>query len=218
MITHHPKHELLQAFVNGELQASLSIGIAAHIEMCDSCACTVKKLTEQSAKQAFTLLEDDAKLNDDIFLSMINDITDDDSLASMSVVNPPSITYNNKETTLPRAFIQVPLKNWNKLGDVSRSRLDLNEEPLRSSLISISPQGDVPMHTHKGFELTLLLEGSFSDDLGEYHAGDFIWLDSEHTHNPVTENGCLCYTVSNDALHFTQGLNKLLNPIGSFLY
>ncbi|MFQ3312714.1 MAG: putative transcriptional regulator, partial [Colwellia sp.] len=31
-------------------------------------------------------------------------------------------------------------------------------------------------------------------------------------------NGCLCFTVANDALHFTQGINKLLNPIGSFIY
>lgn len=218
MITHHPKHELLQAFVNGELPASLSIAVAAHIEMCPTCTGAVEKLTVQAAQQVFSLAQDDATLEDNTFLSMIDDITGDDSLASMSLVNAPLITFNGKETTLPRAFIQVPLKNWNKLGDVSRSRLDLNEEPLRSSLISISPQGDVPMHTHKGFELTLLLEGSFSDELGEYHAGDFIWLDNQHTHHPITENGCLCYTVSNDALHFTQGLNKLLNPFGSFLY
>ena len=125
---------------------------------------------------------------------------------------------NNKTISLPRVFNQIPLKSWNKLGDISRSRLDLNEEPLRSSLLNIAPYGEVPNHTHKGFELTLLLDGSFSDEMGKYYPGDFIWLDSEHTHSPKTTEGCLCYTVSDDALKFTQGLTKLLNPIGGFIY
>ena len=76
----------------------------------------------------------------------------------------------------------------------------------------------MPEHTHKGFELTLLLDGSFSDDKGEYVKGDFIMLDASIKHNPISQDGCLCYTVANDALHFTQGINKLLNPIGNFIY
>jgi putative transcriptional regulator len=64
----------------------------------------------------------------------------------------------------------------------------------------------------------LLLEGSFEDEMGSYHEGDFIWLDGKHTHNPVTKEGCLCLTVASDSLHFTQGLTKMLNPIGKFIY
>ena len=218
MITHHPKHELLQAFVAGELPASLSIGVAAHIEMCDECAKTVALLTEQHAEQVFDINEQETLLDDPMLLAMMNDITDNDIQDKASIVETPSITMNDKVISLPRVFNQVPLKSWNKLGDISRSRLDLNEEPLRSSLLNIEPHGEVPMHSHKGFELTLLLDGSFSDDMGEYHAGDFIWLDNQHTHNPTTTDGCLCYTVSDDALKFTQGLSKLLNPIGGFIY
>nr|WP_225310853.1 hypothetical protein [Vibrio fortis] len=32
--------------------------------------------------------------------------------------------------------------------------------------------------------------------MGEYHKGDFIWLDGEHTHQPFTKEGCVCLTVS----------------------
>ena len=63
-----------------------------------------------------------------------------------------------------------------------------------------------------------MLAGTFADEQGEYVAGDFIMLDKRHQHQPATEHGCLCYTVANDALHFTQGINKLLNPIGAFIY
>jgi putative transcriptional regulator len=64
----------------------------------------------------------------------------------------------------------------------------------------------------------LLLDGEFSDDQGDYVPGDFIMLDAENTHQPISEKGCLCFTVANDSLHFTQGINRLLNPIGTFIY
>jgi putative transcriptional regulator len=220
MITHHPKHELIQAFVAGDLPASLSIGVAAHVEMCNQCGELVQKMTQKLASETFELINDnfDDKTSDDFFLEMMNDITQDNSQTQVIDFEPPSIILNEKIITLPRAFNQFPLKNWSKFGDISRSRLDLNEEPLRSSLLNIDPQGEVPMHTHKGFELTLILDGSFSDDMGTYEVGDFMWLDNQHTHSPATSEGCLCYTVSDNAQKFTQGLSKLLNPIGSLLY
>lgn len=220
MITHHPKQELIQAFVTGVLPVSLSVGVAAHIEMCEQCKSLAADLTEQAANSVFELSTSslvEAPEDTDL-MEMLEGITEDDSLDELSVLEPPCITVDERKITLPRVFNQLPLKGWSKLGDVSRARIELEEEPLRSSLLNIAPNGGVPMHTHKGFELTLILEGSFSDDLGEYMAGDFIWLNHEHTHSPVTSEGCLCYTVSDGAQKFTQGLSQLLNPIGNFLY
>ena len=94
----------------------------------------------------------------------------------------------------------------------------MDEGEIHTSLLQIQPGGMIPEHTHKGFEVTLLLDGEFSDDMGSYEAGDFIMLDGTHQHNPKTEDGCLCLTVVSDALHFTQGFGKLLNPFGSLLY
>ncbi len=104
------------------------------------------------------------------------------------------------------------------IGKLSRARVQLDENEIHTSLLYIEPGGGVPEHTHKGFELTVLLEGSFEDEQGEYVKGDFIMLDSSHQHQPISKQGCLCYTVANDALHFTQGINKLLNPIAGFIY
>jgi putative transcriptional regulator len=220
MITHHPKHELIQAFVAGDLSTSLTIGVAAHIEMCSQCGQFADTLTQKIANNTFELTIDDnaEALDRDCFLEMMNAITQTDRQAQVTCIKAPCITLNNKPISLPRVFNQLPLKSWIKFGDISRSRLDLNEEPLRSSLLNIDAGGAVPMHTHKGFELTLILDGSFSDDMGTYVAGDFMLLGDKHTHSPVTTQGCLCYTVSDNAQKFTQGFSQLLNPIGSFLY
>lgn len=219
MITHHPKEQLLQLFAQGELPASLSIAIAAHNEYCPHCQKLTEQFTQSASQQVFETTDatGDYQLEHDL-LSMMDDIVSDEEQSVLVPAAAQQIALSYKTVTLPRALTNTPLKKWSKMGDVSRSRLDLNEEPMRSSLLDIAPGATVPMHTHKGFELTLILDGSFEDDMGTYQRGDFIWLDGQHTHSPVTKDGCLCYTVSDDALKFTQGLSKLLNPIGSFLY
>ena len=53
MIKHHPKFELLQSFVNGDLPASLAAGIAIHADMCSQCQEKINQLTEQVAEASF---------------------------------------------------------------------------------------------------------------------------------------------------------------------
>jgi len=75
------------------------------------------------------------------------------------------------------------------------------------------------MHEHKGYEVTLLLAGSFSDEYGSYNRGEFLfYLAGDAKHSPKTENGCLCYAVQDAPLHFTQGMSKVLNPLGKLIY
>ena len=86
------------------------------------------------------------------------------------------------------------------------------------SLLHIEAGGYIPEHTHKGYELTLLLGGTIEDGDTRYQAGDFIWRDASHAHSPHTPDGCLCYTVQDAPVQFTKGLSRLLNGISHRLY
>ncbi len=230
MIKHHPTFELLKSFVDGELPASLSAGIAIHADMCAVCQHQIAQLTEQVAEASFEFEE--AFLdrfivdsNDDIedmpvinFDQMIDDITASNALTETVVKTEKQISFNEQSYTLPNALHNMDLGRTTHIGKLSRARIQLDENEIHTSLLHIQPGGGVPEHTHKGFELTLLLDGSFEDENGQYVKGDFIMLNGDHQHHPISPEGCLCYTVANDALHFTQGINKLLNPIGSFIY
>ena len=230
MIKHHPKFELIQAYVNGDLPASLSMGISIHAEMCPACQQKIAQLTEQVAESSFekeaNQIEniDAASANEfasDIsfdFESMINNITLSSEIDEMVESVSKTITFKSKTYQLPTVLNRIELGKTANIGKLSRTRLQLDEAEIHSSLLHINAGGGVPEHTHKGFELTVLLEGSFTDEKGEYVKGDFIMLDTSVKHNPISQEGCLCYTVANDALHFTQGINKLLNPIGNFIY
>lgn len=226
MIKHHPSFELIQSFVNGDLPASLSIGITLHAEMCPLCQQKIAQLTEQvaenyfeneSSEQSISASSEtlDLEFNVD---DMIAGITDSIEVDEVSLDVNKTLSFKNKVYELPKALNNISLGKTANIGKLSRARLQLDEDEIHTNLLHINPGGGVPEHTHKGFELTVLLEGSFSDHKGEYTKGDFIMLDGTFIHQPISEKGCLCYTVANDALHFTQGINKLLNPIGNFIY
>jgi putative transcriptional regulator len=228
MIKHHPKFELIQAFVNGDLPASLSAGIAIHADMCEECQQKIAQLTEQVAENSFEeefldrfivdeddTLESIAAIN---FDDMIESIVESSDIDLVTDKVEKTVNYNGENYVLPLALNNMKLGKHAHIGKLTRTRIQLDEGEIHSSLLHIEPGGGVPEHTHKGFELTVLLDGSFHDASGEYVKGDFIMLDASHKHQPISTNGCLCYTVANDALHFTQGINKLLNPIGSLIY
>jgi putative transcriptional regulator len=227
MIKHHPTYELLKSYVDGDLPASLSAGIAIHLEMCPQCQSEVAHITEQKAEESFEVFAaseidlpatDLPELSTLSFDQMISSITDSDDVVESQLSIEKVIEIKGNKFKLPAVLNNITIGKASHVGKLTRARLQLNEGEIHSSLLCIEPGGSVPEHTHKGFELTVLLAGSFSDKNGEYVKGDFILLDQENHHHPFSQNGCLCYTVANDALHFTQGLNKLLNPIGSFIY
>ncbi|PKG81031.1 transcriptional regulator [Colwellia sp. 75C3] len=228
MINNHPKFELIQAFVNGDLPASLSAGIAIHADMCVECQKTIAQFTEQVAENSFEeefldrFIVDDNDALESIaaidFDHMINAIVDSSDIDVVVPTIEKNISFNDETYIIPTALNSMELGKHAHIGKLTRTRIQLNENEIHTSLLHIQPGGGVPEHTHKGFELTVLLAGSFHDESGEYVKGDFIMLDGSHQHNPVSTNGCLCYTVASAPLHFTKGINKLLNPIGSFIY
>ncbi len=77
---------------------------------------------------------------------------------------------------------------------------------------------EVPLHTHKGLEITLVLAGEMVDEMGRYAAGDLIINTPDHTHTPrnLSDEPCLCLSVLTAPLEFKQGLTRLLNPLQRF--
>ncbi|MEZ9245435.1 ChrR family anti-sigma-E factor [Vibrio lentus] len=236
MIKHHPNAAILKDFVDGNLADSVSLIVSSHVELCEHCQKQVSMLTAQAADSVFesdtSAFENDTaglKLSDSEMVAFLADdeefdfdaidqITADLSQAVEVVVEAQQETVSNTTFTIPRALNSVARKDWLNLGKISRARLDFDDESHHTSLLHIDKDGQVPCHTHKGFEITLLLEGSFEDEMGVYNKGDFIWLDGEHTHQPATKEGCVCLTVSSDALYFTKGVSQLFNPLGKYIY
>lgn len=216
MIKHHPSDALMLAFAKGELSITMTMAISAHVEMCPCCA---DKLSALETRLGGSELggEEEIVVDSD-FAAMFADIVADDTQAELISVPQATLMYQHKEVLLPRALSCLERSEFSTIGKIGRSRFNADDGTLRASLLQIAPGGEIPEHTHTGFEITLLLDGDFSDEDGEYVPGDFIMLDGAHNHTPKTKDGCLCFTVVSSALYFNKGISKLLNPIGSLIY
>ncbi|RLV61615.1 transcriptional regulator [Parashewanella curva] len=216
MINYHPDSQLLTSYVSGELMTSFSCAVAIHLEKCPSCRHKAESFIEQKACHAFQFEESNGDSSE--FDGMLNAILSDDGIDTPPINYLKEMEIGGEQFTLPRALSKLSFGKASSIGKISRSRAKLDEGSVRTSLMHIEAGGKVPQHTHKGYELTLVLSGKFKDESGEYSEGDFIFLEGKHKHQPVSVNGCLCMTIVSDSLHFTQGINKLLNPIGTYIY
>ncbi|AZG35944.1 MULTISPECIES: ChrR family anti-sigma-E factor [Shewanella] len=228
MINYHPDPHLLSLHAKGELPLSMSMAISAHAEFCQHCQQQLDQMTITLSDQQFNTTaapqsvdSTDNNQLDALLAQFLNSTLDTLEAAQPNTDNSiedNSVSIKGHHYPLPRVFRKKINASWQGIGKVSRLRLDTGEPQARASLLHIAANGEIPEHTHKGAELTLLLAGEFSDCYNTYKPGDFMLLDKEHQHSPKTLEGCLCYTIVDAPLYFTKGISKLLNPIGDLLY
>ncbi len=93
-----------------------------------------------------------------------------------------------------RVVIDTGLADWRPGLVPGLSVLPLHEFGTEHvALVRWAPGTRFQPHTHWGGEEILVLEGVFSDDLGDYPSG--TWLRSPHLsrHQPFSESGCQIY-------------------------
>lgn len=85
-------------------------------------------------------------------------------------------------------------------------------------LLRIAPGRSVPLHSHGGNELTLVLQGAYDDSLGHFAPGDVADLDGDVEHQPVTSPGvpCICLAATDQPLRFSGWLARALQPLFNF--
>lgn len=223
MIKFHPDNPTLVSFVEGTLPTASSLVVSAHCDMCDVCNMEVHALTESKANSIFEQVCTDEFLIRD-YMSMIEAITRDKTLVDNDIVFIPkqSIEVDGRTLQVPVTLTRIA----NKVGEWSHLVGKLWQAPVALTgaslvqLIYMEKGGSVPEHTHKGNEISLVLNGRFYDGDNHYHSGDYIALNQSHTHMPVaeTEEGCLVLTVLDQPLHFTAGWAKLINPLSQIYF
>lgn len=218
-VTLHPPQEQLRQFVEGELSAGLSVALSAHIERCAVCQRASAKLEAQAVANWDASL----KFGDtQDFSELLDKITrqPQEAEAAVPAAVPRELKLDNRIISLPRVLAKIADAglNWKNLGGgISQAEVRLDDR-TKCEFIYMTPGSKAPQHTHRGNEVMLVLDGSFCDELGDYQATDFVVRDPRHRHQPRTEEGCLCFSVLDSPLVFTQGLLRLWNPISRMLF
>lgn len=223
MINFHPTQQQLSDFAQGLSAPALSLVISAHADMCPQCKRQISQLESASAKILVEQPFDRMAEQPTDFASMLAEITCLPAAEGPSNISQShQIELDGRKFTVPRALKRYVEKtgNWSHLlGNLWQAPVDLG--PIgKANFIFMQKQGRVPEHTHRGTELTLVIDGEFSDGISHYDTGDFILMNSENTHAPYSEasEGCLVFTIVDAPLHFTSGIARLLNPFSHLFF
>lgn len=219
-MSYHPNQHMLQAYVEGSLDAVDGFTVATHLESCPTCK---KQVQELESRYGEALMSLDA-FDDNNFDDMLNDIlqTEPAPESVRPIRKPTSIEVNGKTFQLPLSLSRFrdKLGEWKSYGGkVYSAPIDIGHS-VRVNLMYISEDVKIPQHTHKGIESTLILHGGFSDEDGHYEAGDYLVKDASIKHSPYTQKGedCLCLTVLTEPMIFTQGVARIFNLFGKGMY
>jgi putative transcriptional regulator len=81
-------------------------------------------------------------------------------------------------------------------------------------LLYIPAGAAMPNHSHNGMELTLVLQGAFSDEIDHFARGDVELGDEDLHHTPVADPGvdCICLAATDAPLKFNSLIPRLLQP------
>ena len=90
---------------------------------------------------------------------------------------------------------------------------DIECETSIARFVQAKPGVKSPNHSHAGTEITVVLDGAFTDETGEYKVGDLIVTDETCEHAPIAckFDGCTCFVVTSAPIKLT-GIASVLNP------
>jgi putative transcriptional regulator len=209
--TKHPQDELLAAYSAASLPLSQALCISTHLERCPDCGRKLQRLNRvgselmQQLKPAPASAELKSKLLDRL-----------DSLHLESNEQTDSLS----ESTVPRCLRQFVRGSYDDLpwrrvsADIHSVELCRDNNGAKVELLKIKPGGSAITHTHLGDEYTVILEGSFSDEVGLYGEGDFLLRNKHDKHTPVASlhRECLCLAVTEGPIQFTGFFSRMMNP------
>lgn len=206
-IRHHLSDALLTAYAAGTLPEAFSLVVATHLSLCDECWAA-------------------AAAHDAV------------GGALLSQVAPVRLAENSLNAVMARLDRGTPIRRsplgdsatpepladyiggtlnivkWQSLGMGVRQSI-LPTDRLASARLLYIPAGQaVPDHGHRGMELTLVLQGAFTDATDRFGPGDLEIATEDLQHTPVAEPGeaCICLAATDAPLRFNSLIPRLAQP------
>ncbi|MDX1737601.1 MAG: ChrR family anti-sigma-E factor [Alphaproteobacteria bacterium] len=228
-IHHHISNETLASYASGSLSDNLSFVVATHLSLCPKCQSRLHDLEHIGAIE----LEDGPNMAmsdgclDNIFAmidvddSVEKHMTMDTNLSSKPYQKSDDSRINRipaplRETIGIENFSDLDNLDWKFMApgikQVALPEGSFSKGNLR--LINIEPGHTIPEHGHSGAELTMILKGSYSDEVGRFKVGDIADLDNDAEHQPIADNGenCICLIATEAPLVFKSILPRLVQP------
>ncbi|MEO6927420.1 MAG: ChrR family anti-sigma-E factor [Rhodanobacter sp.] len=215
---HHLDDATLVSYSAGALPAALAVVASAHLERCAECR---QHLLEADQIGGVLMQQQRAETPADDARAAMLAMIEDEPQAAPTVLSSEIVEERNPDQ-LPSA-----LHPWfgNSMRALRWRRVAPGVQRVRAGgiaggdlLLLIAPGSKLPLHSHGGNELTMILEGAYDDMLGHFRPGDVADLDGETQHQPVTSPGvpCICVAATDAPLQCAGWVARTLQPLLGF--
>lgn len=207
-IQHHLTDSVMIAYAAGSLPEAYSLVVACHVSMCPQCRSALEGLDALGG----SVLEQTSK----------SELSDGALAATMALIanqqmQPQEKPYakSNFPEPLQKYIGGGPEKvNWRKVGGGVKQAIIPTASDANVRLLYIPAGTAVPDHSHGGLEMTMVLQGAFSDEVDRFARGDVEFGDEDLTHTPIAdvEQDCICLAATDAPLKFSGLIPRLLQP------
>ncbi|MCB1407317.1 MAG: ChrR family anti-sigma-E factor [Rhodobacteraceae bacterium] len=208
MIRHHLTDSLLMAYSAGQLPEAHNLAVATHVSLCDECRARMESFDTLGGAVIDSV--EGVGLSDDSLAA---------TLARIRDAAPPAQRAPRKRGVFPgplQDYVGGDLDavRWRSIGGGVQQAILPTTKQASARLLRIPGGTAVPDHGHRGLELTLVLQGAFSDEDGHFGRGDIEIADQQVNHTPTAEPGedCICLAVTDAPLRFNSLIPRLLQP------
>jgi putative transcriptional regulator len=234
-INHHLDEATLVSYTAGAMTQAMALVVACHISMCKECRERVAKAEAIGGLLLESL--DAVDIHDESLAKLLSAIDESNTGTSENLVLDPSLndsvsSVSSEKLAINPGKIDVPRPLQSYIGTHLESvqwksilpGIQYYDLPFKterggvSRLLRIAPGKAMLEHTHDGNELTLVLQGSISDEVGRFGVGDIADLDEEIDHQPIVDSAdhCICLVATDAPLKFNTLLGKIVQPITGF--
>ena len=181
------------AYAAGAGELAVSLMVATHLTYCPKCRAEVSILESLGGQ----LLRDlpaaalDARALETV-LARLDNVTIEEPAAAAS------IRIGNPVPRPLRSFVGDDLDRvrWRRVTRGLSYRMLMKRGRTRVYLTKSTPGSGNGLHTHNGNELTLVLAGGFTDEMGRYAKGDIVLTTPEINHTPIADDDGDCITLA----------------------
>lgn len=207
-IRHHLSDQLLMGYATGSLPEAFSLVVATHISMCDDCRARAESY---DALGGAVIEEGYAAMSEQSL---------DACLARVAGLAPMPARRRGRDGIFPAPLAEhigggPSAVRWRPLGlGAKQAILRVSDTGATVRLLSIPGGAAMPEHSHRGTELTLVLQGAFRDETDRFGPGDIEVADDNLEHTPVAEEGavCICLAATEGKLRFNGLIPRLAQP------
>lgn len=213
-IKHHLSDALLMSYAGGGLNEAFSLVVATHVEMCDEC---------RARLGAFEAVGGNV-----LDCSDVEPMTSVDLDATFALIDADAPKTNpfkvqRRKGVLPPALQEyvggdLSAVKWRSVGMGVRQAILPTSKEASVRLLHIPAGCAVPDHGHRGTELTLVLQGAFSDEFDHFGVGDLEIATEEDEHTPVAAEGldCICLAATDAPIRFNGLMQRIAQPFLKF--